>query len=140
MAGVSGEGRGPLNLTVLYQLEHDATWTSSLGGGGRGGGGAMGGGGGGALTLSGSLLHRENRENNPPKIHVNENTGNLEILPNSVCSSCRFPISKGKEFCNVCRENLEFFFLKESLYCLPSQFSGCNSHKSRKFIQGKFAL
>ena len=48
VAGVSGEGRGPLNLTVLYQLEHDATWTSSLGGGGRGGGchGGRGGGGG----------------------------------------------------------------------------------------------
>ena len=36
---------------------------------------------------------------------VRENTGNLEILENTgnfVCSSCKFPDSKGKGYCDIC--------------------------------------
>ena len=50
------------------------------------------------------------------KIPVRENTGNLEILPkhrkntgNFVCSSCKFPDAKDKEYCDICRENFHFF-------------------------------
>ena len=60
--------------------------------------------------------HRENRENDSKKIPVRENTGNLEILPkhrentgNFVWSSCIFPDSKGKGYCDICRENFHFF-------------------------------
>ena len=42
------------------------------------------------------------------KIPVRENTGNLEMLPklrentgNFVCSSCKFPDSKGKGYCDI---------------------------------------
>ena len=71
-------------------------------------------------------LHRENKENGPQKIPVRENTGNLEICQNTgnlVCSSCNFPDSKGKRW-----------------ICLPNQFRVCNSYKSRKLAQEKFAL
>ena len=52
----------------------------------------------------------------PKEIPVRENTGNLEILPkhrentgNLVCSSCKFPDSKGKRYFEICSENLHFF-------------------------------
>ena len=74
-----------------------------------------------------------------------ENTGILEILPkhrkdtgNLVCSSCKFPDSKGKRYFDICSENSQIAFL--SWICLPSQFGVCNSHKSRKLAQGKFAV
>ena len=51
------------------------------------------------------------------KILVRENTGNLEILPkhrentgNLVCSSCKFPDSKGIRYFDICRENSQFYF------------------------------
>ena len=76
---------------------------------------------------TGYPLHRENRENGQ-KNPCYANTGNLEILPNhrkntgnSVCSSCKFPDSKGKRYFDICSENSEI-------------------HKSRKLAQGKFAV
>ena len=50
-----------------------------------------------------------------------QNAGNL------VCSSCKFADSKGKG-------SFDIFFR------LPSQVCVCNSHKSRKLAQGKFAV
>ena len=41
------------------------------------------------------------------KIPVRENIGNLEICQNTgnlVCSSCKFPDSKGKRYFNFCRK------------------------------------
>ena len=59
-----------------------------------------------------------------------EKTGNLEILSkhrentvNFVCSSCKFPDSKGKGYC----ENFHFF--PRSWIGLPGQFRLCYSHK-----------
>ena len=79
------------------------------------------------------------------EIPVRENTGNLEILPkhrentgNLVCSSCKFPDSKGIRYCKICRENLPIFF--SSLISLPSQFCVCKNQKPRKLSQGKFAV
>ena len=53
-----------------------------------------------------------------------ENTGNLEILPkhrentgNFVCSSCKFPHSNGKGYCNICRENFHFIFPEAGRVC-----------------------
>ena len=50
------------------------------------------------------------------KIPVRENTGILEILTkhrdntgNFVCPSCKFPYSKGKEYCDICHENFHIF-------------------------------
>ena len=70
----------------------------------------------------------------PKKIPVRENTGNLEILPkhrentgNLFFPSCNFPDSKGKRYFDI-------------FYSLPIQFCGCNSHKSCKLAQGKFAV
>ena len=60
-----------------------------------------------------------------------QNTGNL------VCSSCKFPDSKGKRYFNICRK-IPFF--GGSWISLPSQFCVCNSHKSRKLTQGKFSV
>ena len=47
-----------------------------------------------------------------------KNTGNL------VCSSCKFPDSKGKRYFDTCSENSHFFF---NQICLPNQFGvqGC---------------
>ena len=49
------------------------------------------------------------------EIPVRENIGNLEILPthredtgNLVCSSCKFNDSKGKQYFNICSENVLF--------------------------------
>ena len=79
------------------------------------------------------------------KIPVRENTGNLEILPkhwentgNFVCSSCKFPDSKGKGYCNICCEIFHFFSI--SWIGLPSQFCVSNSDKLCKLTQGKFAV
>ena len=72
------------------------------------------------ILLPGYPRHRENRGEKKvkwqKKIPVRENTGNLESLPkqrenrgNFVCSSCKFPDSKGKGYCDICRENCHFF-------------------------------
>ena len=50
-----------------------------------------------------------------------------------VCSSYRFPDSKGKQYFDICRENSQSFVE-------AGQFCVCNSHKSRKSEQGKFAV
>ena len=75
------------------------------------------------------------------KIPVRQNTGNLEIL------------SKHGEFGQVVNflelilkvKYIFIFVLKISNFflswiSLPSQFCVCNSHKSRKLAQGKFAV
>ena len=75
----------------------------------------------------------------PKKFPVRENTGNLEILPKHrehtgklVCSSCNFLDSK--RYFDICRENPpNFVKLDKSVFV-------CNSHKSRKLAQGKFAV
>ena len=79
------------------------------------------------------------------KIHVRENTGNLEILPkhrentgNFVCSSCKFPDAKGKGYCDICRENFHFFF--RNWIGLPSQFCVCKSYKLWKLAQRKIVV
>ena len=74
----------------------------------------------------------------PDKFAVRENTRNLEILPNTgkfVCTSCKFPDSNGKGYCDICHENFHVFFLK--LVCLQSQFY---VHKSCELAQGKCAV
>ena len=66
------------------------------------------------------------------KKSVRENTGNLEILPNTgnlVCSSCKFPDSKGKRYFRI--SNL----LLKVNKCQVSQLCVRNSHKSRKLAQ-----
>ena len=85
------------------------------------------------------------------------NTGNLEILPkhrefgnfaktqgiwkfcqntgNLVCSSCKFPDSREKDI-SIFAAKIQ----KKSWIILPSQFGVCNSHKSHKLAQGKFAV
>ena len=75
----------------------------------------------------------------PKKIPVRENSGNLEILPkhrentgNLVCSSCKFPDSKGKSYSKFAAEISNFCL---SLIRLPNQFCVCNSHKSRKLTR-----
>ena len=61
-----------------------------------------------------------------------ENTGN------SVCSSCKFPDSKGKGYCDNCRKNFQFF--SRSCIGLPTQVCVCYRHKVCKLAQGKFAV
>ena len=90
------------------------------------------------LVLAGYPRHRENRENDQNNSLSGktqgiwifcQNTGNL------VCSSCKFPDSKGKRYFNICRENFHFF--SRSWIGLPGQFCVCNSHKLCKLAQGK---
>ena len=51
------------------------------------------------------------------------------------CSSCKFPDSKGKGYCNICRENIQFFSRSWiGLLCV------CNGHKLCKLAQGKLAV
>ena len=87
---------------------------------------------------AGSPQHRENRENG--QIHslsgktqeiwkFCQNTGKF------VCTSCKFPDSNGKGYCDICHENFHVFFLK--LVCLQSQFY---VHKSCELTQGKCAV
>ena len=47
------------------------------------------------------------------------NTANREKTENFVCSSCRFPDSKGKEYCNTCRHNFNVF-LDDGYICQVS--------------------
>ena len=60
------------------------------------------------------------------------------------CSSCKFPDSKSKRYFGICCENFQICikkicFFPPSWITLPCQFCVCNSHKSHKFTQGKFA-
>ena len=90
------------------------------------------------LLITGYPLHRENYQNNSLSgktqgiLTFCQNTGNL------VCSSCEFPDSKGKIYFDIRREYFQFFFL--NWISLPSQFCVCNSHKSLKLAQEKFAV
>ena len=62
--------------------------------------------------IAGYPLHRENRENGQNNSLSGKTQGiwkfcqNIEIL---VCSSCKFPDSKGKRYFDICRENSQFF-------------------------------
>ena len=49
----------------------------------------------------------------------------------------KFPDSKGKRYFDICSE---ISILFRSLMSLPSHFGVCNSHKSCKLAQGKFAV
>ena len=60
------------------------------------------------------------------------NTGNL------VCSSCKFPDSKGKKIWQSLRQKCPINFL--IWINLLSQFCVWKNHKSRKLAQGKFAI
>ena len=69
------------------------------------------------------LLHRENRENGPQKIPVRdsgilpkhrENTGHF------VCSSSKFPISKGKGYCDIFCKNFHSFLVEAGYVCQVS--------------------
>ena len=70
--------------------------------------------------MAGCPLHRENRKM-AKTIPVRENTGNMETLSKHrentgklVCSSCKFPDSKGKIYFNICCENSQFLKLDKS--------------------------
>ena len=94
------------------------------------------------VDFTGNPLHRENRGNGQKKSMSRKTQGiwkfcqNTENTGNLVCSSCKFPDSKGKGYCDICRENLHFF--PRSWIGLPSQFCVCNSHKLCKLAHGKF--
>ena len=76
------------------------------------------------MALPGYPLNRENRENGL-KFPVKKNTGNLEILPKRlentghlVCSSSKFPDSKGKRYFKICCDNLLFFLSVSFVYVI----------------------
>ena len=60
------------------------------------------------------------------------NTGNFFY------SSCKFPNSNGKGYCNICPEKFHFF--PRSWMSLQVSFFVCNSNKLCKLAQGKFAV
>ena len=62
-----------------------------------------------------------------------KNTGNF------VCSSCKFPDSKGEGYCGIYREHFQKIFSR-SWIGLPSLFCVCNSHKLCKLTQGNFEV
>ena len=62
--------------------------------------------------LSGYPLHSENRENCQKNSLSGKTQGIWKFCQNKgnlVCSSCKFPDSKGKIYFNICRENSSFF-------------------------------
>ena len=76
-----------------------------------------------------------------------KNKNILEILPkhrgksgNFVCSSCKFPDSKGKRYFDICRENFHTHFFPIRWIGLPSQFCLCNICKLCKLAQLKYAV
>ena len=74
------------------------------------------------------------------KIPVRENTEIWKFYKNTgnlVCSSCKFPDSKGKIYFIIWSEISIFFW---SWISLLSQFCVCNSRKWRKLAQGTFAV
>ena len=74
--------------------------------------------------------HRENRENGQKNSLSGKTQGIGKFCQNTgnfVCSSCKFPDSKGKGYCDICRENFHFF--PRSWIGLPSQFRLCNTQK-----------
>ena len=94
-------------------------------------------------TWSEYPLHMDNRVNGKNK-SARENTRNLEILPkhrektgNLVCSSCKFPDSQVKRYCDIYCKSFHFFKARISL---PIQFCACNNQKPRQFSKGKFVL
>ena len=90
-------------------------------------------------SMTGYPLHRENRENDPKNSLSGKTQGIWKFCQNTgnlVCSICKFPDSKGKRYFESCCENLP----KRIEACLPSQFCVCNSHKSSKLAQEKFAV
>ena len=67
--------------------------------------------------------------------------GNLSKIQgkhgNLVCSSCKLPDSKGKRYFDICHENFQIFLKLDKS---AKSVCVCNSHKSRKLAQGKFAI
>ena len=82
--------------------------------------------GGGVYLEAGYPLHRENRENDKKKIR--ENTGNLEILP------------KHRDLGLLKLPNKFTIFIWKLDKFAKSVLCICNSHKSCKLAQGKFAV
>ena len=85
------------------------------------------------MNFSGYPLHRENREYGRKNSLSGKTQGIWKCCQNTgnfVCSSCKFPDSKGKRYLEICRENINNKKLR--LKSLPSQFCVCNSHKSHK--------
>ena len=89
------------------------------------------------MALTGYPLHRENRQNGQ-KFPVKENTGTLEILPKRrentghlVCSSFKFPDSKGKRYFKICCDYLQIFFklAKSVLYIYVIVTNHVNWHR-----------
>ena len=87
-------------------------------------------------TLAGYPRHRENRENGQKKSLSGktqeiwkfcQNTGNF------VCSSCKFPDSQGKGYCEF-----PFFFLKPNESA--EAFCVCYSYRLCKLAQEKFSV
>ena len=70
-------------------------------------------------------LHRENRENGQNKSCQGKHRefGNFAKTHGKyrelVCSSCKFPDSKGKRYFDICRENFHFLVvLDKSVLCM----------------------
>ena len=60
------------------------------------------------LNYSGSPLHRDKRENGHNRSLSGKTQGIWKFCQNTsnlVCSSCKFPDSKGKSFFDICYEN-----------------------------------
>ena len=89
-----------------------------------------------SVFLSGYPLHRVNGKR---KSLLGKTQGiwkfGKENIRNLVCSSCKFPDSKGNRYFEIAAK-----ILKKNLISLPSQFCVCNSHKSCKWTQEKFAV
>ena len=91
---------------------------------------------------SGSPLHRENRENDPKKSlsgKIQEICKFCQNTGNSVCSSCKFPDSKGKGYCDICHEFSIFFketFLSSSpvFKCKLSPLRASEFKKSKQNV------
>ena len=93
-----------------------------------------------STSIAGYPRHRENRENGKKKSLSGKTQGNWKFCQNTgnlVCSNWKFPDSKDERYLDICHDN---FLISCSWISLPSQFCVCNSHKSRKLAQGKFAI
>ena len=65
-----------------------------------------------SVRLTGSPLHRENREKNKKESLSGKTQGIWRFWQNtgnSVSSSCKFPDSKGKGYHNICHKNFQYF-------------------------------
>ena len=63
------------------------------------------------ILLSWYPLHRENRENGQKNSLSGKTQGIWKFCQNTgnfVCSSCKFPDSKSKGYCDICHESFHF--------------------------------